>query len=116
MNIFKAIAMGNALTKLTNVWEAIGYTRETMLIGAGGGFDSLPRAMQEELAPKIPKWLATLGKHPRHIVTQELLKNARISDHLGRHAREVAQYELLQWLIEQGIAMDLDTFGKSYAN
>lgn len=49
-------------------------------------------------------------------MTHELLKNARISDHLGRRAREVAQYELLHWLIEQGIAMDLYTFGKSYAN
>lgn len=63
MNIFKALAMGNALTTLTNVWEAIGYTRETMLTGAGGGFGSLPRAMQEELAPRVQngwrRWRST---------------------------------------------------------
>lgn len=115
-HIFKAIALGNALTKLTNMHEAILQTRETMLIGAGGGFDSLPRSMQEDLARKIPKWLATLDRNPRHVVTRELLKNARLSQQFGRRLREEAQYKLLEWLIEHGHAMDIETFAQSYAD
>jgi len=116
LNIFRAIALGNALTKLTNMHEAILRTRQTMFVGAGGSFDSLPRAMQEELVRKVPKWLATLDRNPRHVVTRELLKNARISQQFGRPLREEAQYKLLEWLIEQGHAIDLDTFAASYAD
>ena len=55
MGIFADIAFGNALTKLTNLFEEIERTKRTHFIGAGGGIDSLPISRQRELEQKLPK-------------------------------------------------------------
>lgn len=114
MGFFSGMALGNALTKLTNVFEEMEHTRHTMPIGAGGGINSLPKARQQEIERKMPNWLATLKKQPRHVVTQELLKNMKVSQQLRRAEREVAQAKLLEWLINEDVALDLETFAKSY--
>jgi hypothetical protein len=114
MGILSQFALGNALTGLTNVSEEIERTRHTMPIGAGGGLNSLPLIRQRELAEKIPKWLNTLRKHPRHIITRELLKNIKVSEQFGRSERINAQIKLLERLIDDGVALDIEEFAKSY--
>lgn len=116
MGIFLEIRLGNALTQLTNMYEEIEATRSTHFVGAGGGFDSLPLRRQAELESRIPKWLKLIEQVPRHKVTFALVKNAQISERNGRQERFRAQEKLLDWLIEQNLAMDIETFLKSYGN
>lgn len=110
MGIFSNIAFGNALTELTNLFEEIERTKQTHFIGAGGGIDSLPIPRQRELEKKLPKWVATVSKHPQEIVTRELLKNINLSKKFGRHDRIKAQAKLMQHLVNQGIAKDVNEF------
>ena len=114
MGIFSQIAFGNALTKLTNLSEELEASVQNMPIGAGGGFESLPPSRQREIDSKLPKWLNTLRKQPRHVVTRELLKNVRVSEQLGRPGRINAQLKLLERLIEKDIALGIEEFAKSY--
>lgn len=114
MSIFSDIFFGNAITNLTNVFEEIEATRSTSFIGAGGGFDSLPIHKQTKYSVKIPKWLSTLEKRPRHEVTLALVKNITLSVRNGRAQRSKAQEKLLDWLVEKGIALDADSFFASY--
>lgn len=112
MGFFADISFGNTLTKLTNLFEEIERTKHTHFIGAGGGIDSLPLARQRELEKKLPKWIATVSSRSPHEVTRELLKNIKLSQNLQRHERVTAQANLLQNLVNQGIALDVDEFVK----
>jgi hypothetical protein len=114
MGFLSDIFFGNAITNLTNVFEEIEATRSTRFIGAGGGFDSLPIYKQATYSKKIPKWLSTLEKRPRHEVTLNLVKNITISVKSGRAQRSKAQEKLLDWLVEKGVALDADSFFASY--
>ncbi len=112
MGIFADIAFGNALTKLTNLFEEIERTKYTHFIGAGGGIDSLPISRQKELEHKLPKWIATISSRPQDEVTRELLKNIKLSQNFNRIERMKAQANLLQRLVDQGIALDVNDFLK----
>ncbi|WP_456310159.1 hypothetical protein [Serratia proteamaculans] len=107
------IALGNALTKLTNVFEELQHSKKVMPVGAGGGIDSLPIRRQQEIINKMPKWLDTLRKHPRHVVTRELIKNMLISEKLGEVGRIEIQFTLLEYLVENDVAISDDEFKKS---
>ena len=50
--IFSQIALGNALTKLTNVFEELEHSKRVMFPGAGGGTDSLPKKDSRKLMIK----------------------------------------------------------------
>ncbi|WP_141638467.1 hypothetical protein [Halomonas sp. KM-1] len=114
MGIISDLMLGNALTKLTNFFVDLEESRNYNFIGAGGGFDSLPRHKRELYEKKVEKWMGTLKKHPRHIITQELIKNMRVSQSLNRTERAKAQFQLLEFLINEGIALSLEDFEKSY--
>lgn len=116
MGIFSQLAFGSALTKLTDLSEELERSRSSSPIGAGGGLASLPAHRQREIEAKLPKWLATLRQQPRHVVTRELLKNVKMSDQLGRIERSNAQLALLKRLINDGIALEIEDFAKSYQN
>ena len=110
MGIFADIAFGNALTKLTNLFEEIERTKRTHFIGAGGGIDPLPISRQRELEQKLPKWMATISSRSQDEVTRELLKNIKLSQNFNRTERIKAQVNLLQRLVDNGIALDVDVF------
>lgn len=114
MGIIADVMLGFALTGLTNVHEELLMSKRNGFIGAGGGVDSLPRSRQVEIQQKYPKWLSRLKSHPRHKVTRELLKNIRVAEAIGSGARVEAIGELLKVLIDEGYALDLDTFAASY--
>ena len=115
MGIFSQMAMGNHLTKLTNIVEEIENTRRTMYAGAGGGIDSLPEPRRSAVAKEIEERITRLQKQPRHLVTRVMVGNMLISNRLGRPLRLVAQERLLQMLIDCGAALNMDDFEKSYA-
>lgn len=107
--------LGRHLTRMTNIFEAIERTRGTMFIGAGGGIDSLPLAAQRRAETVFEKGLKYLQSYPRHEVTRELAKNARLADAMGRSARVLAINRLIESLSQSGVALGLDDFAKSYA-
>jgi hypothetical protein len=115
MNIFKQIALGNHLTKMTNWMEAIESTRLSMPIGAGGGLDSLSPDQRARATRDLELGMATMAKYPRHVVTAELLKNQQVALQLGRHSRAEAQEILFDYLVERGVALGTEEFLKSYA-
>lgn len=110
MGILADIAFGNALTNLTNIFEEIEQTKRTHFIGAGGGIDSLPVSRQKELEHKLPKWMATISSRSQDEVTRELLKNIKPSQNFNRTERMEAQINLLQRLVDNGIALNVDAF------
>lgn len=116
--IFSQIVLGVALTKLTTVFEELEHSRRVMYPGAGGGIDSLPRKRQQEINDKMPGWLNTLKKHPRHVVTRELIKNIILNQKMGeiRQQRIEALYMLWEFLIKNDIALSEEDFLKSYAD
>lgn len=115
VNIFKQLALGGHLTKMTNWMEAIEHTRRTMPIGAGGGIDSLPRDQQARAIRELEAGMAALSKYPRHVITAELIKNRQVALQFGRHMRADAIGNLLEHLIAQNIALGAEDFLKSYA-
>ncbi len=110
------IALGNALTKLTNVFEELEHSKKVMPVGAGGGIDSLPIRRQQEILVKMPKWLDTLRKHPRHSVTRELIKNMIINEKIGAVSRIEAQFILLEFLVKNDVAISENEFVENHMN
>ena len=113
MGIISSFQLGRALTKLTNFYEEVGLRKATAPIGCTG-FEHYTESQREALGQWSNAMLAVLRKHPRHVVTRELLKNMRLSERLGRTARFQAQAELLSALVSDGVAVDLNTFEASY--
>ena len=107
--------LGQHLTRMTNVIEAMESTRHAMPIGAGGGIDSRPVNAQRKADAIFEKGLAYLQNYPRHEVTRELVKNAQLADAMGRSTRVIAINRLIESLSQSGIALGLDDFAKSYA-
>lgn len=116
MGILADIKLGIVLTKFTNFFEEMERTRATAFIGAGGGIDSLPLARQQEVMRNMDGWIATLRKHPRHVITREMMKNMIVSKNAGRDVRMNAQARLLDKLVEMDIALGHEEFEKSYLN
>ena len=115
MNFLKQIALGNHLTKLTNVFEEIENTRASMPIGSGGGVDSLPTARQAKVVSELEERMKALSSHPRHVITRELVKNMIISRQFGRGLRLSAQERLMKVLVSNDIALTADEFNRSYS-
>ena len=113
MGIISSFQLGRALTALTNFYEEVGSRKAAAPIGCTG-FEHYTDAQRDAVGQWANKKLAVLRKHPRHIVTQELLKNMRLSHRFGRSARFQAQANLLDALVEDGVALDLATFEASY--
>lgn len=116
MNFIQQIILGHNLTKMTNIFEAVVHTKIGAFVGAGGGFDSLPPHQMTSYLSELKSRSEKLRRYPKHVITQELLKNARISVQLNRSTRMEAQKRLLDFLIDEGIAMDIKTFQQSFSH
>lgn len=112
--ISKQVRLGLHLTRMTNIFEEVEQTRRTMPIGAGGGFDSLPPKRQLQADQELQQGLQYLRQFPRHEITRELAKNARLAENIGRSERYAAIANLLEWLVEKDAALNVDDFMKSY--
>ena len=58
----------------------------------------------------MPKWMATISSRSQDEVTRELLKNIKLSQKFNRTERMKAQVNLLQRLVDNRIALDVDVF------
>lgn len=103
-----------AMAKLLKVFEEVEKTRFTRLAGAGGGFDSLPQRRQRQLDICLPRWLDRLRVLDRDAVTSSLLADSRESEIKGRTIRALALTKLLEMLIAEGIAADMNDGGGQF--
>ena len=110
MGIFRDIAFGRLLTRMTNVMVEMEESRVRLPIGAGGGLDSLPIRRQSEFQQDVER----IAKWPRHEVTRELSKNYILNQKLGRRDRMEAIGRLLELLINANLALPWDEFELSY--
>lgn len=115
MGFFKQLALGSHLNKMTRWMLTIERTRDTMPIGAGGGIDSLPRDQQVRAIRDLEAGMAAIAKYPRHVITEELVRNRQAALQMGFHDQADAIANLLEHLIEQGLALGIEDFKKSYA-
>jgi hypothetical protein len=110
MGIFRDVAFGRLLTRMTNVMVEIEESRVRLPIGVGGGLDSLPIRRQSEFGQDVER----IAKWPRHEVTRELCKNYLLNQRLGRRDRMEAIGRLLDLLINANLALSWDDFERSY--
>lgn len=114
-SVWRNLRMGAQLTRMTNVFEAIEQTRHTHPIGAGGGIDSLPLRDQMASTITLMRGLEHLRQFPRHVVTLELVKNMKVAESFGRTMRVQGMMRLLDFLVENDVALGRDEFLASYA-
>lgn len=114
MGFLADIKMGNTITKLTNLFEEMRGSHNYHFIGGGGGIDSLPEPRRNYYEKNLEKWLNILKKHPRHKITQTVIQNIKMSQSSNRVERIEAQTELLDFLVDEGLALNLEDFEKSY--
>jgi hypothetical protein len=115
LSILNQVKLGNTLTRMTDWWEAVEVVRMTDPTRIHAGLNGLPYAQHIKAAHDMRTGVRTLGQFPRHLVTEAIIKNQEVSFQLGRPARAKAQRELYNYLVENGLALDLDTFSKSYS-
>lgn len=112
---WRNIRMGAQLTRMANVFEAIEQTRYTHPVGAGGGIDSLPPRDQMTSMITLKQGLEHLRQFPRHVVTREAVKNMKVAESFGRTMRVRGMMRLLDFLVENDVALGRDEFLASYA-
>lgn len=105
---FKA---GRAMTKMVSLFEEVERHRKTREEGYGS---HLPEARQVQIEQELEQSMEFLRRFPRHIVTENLIKNIRIASKFGDNERIEATSKIGDILIEEGVALDLDTFEKSF--
>ena len=59
--------------------------------------------------------LDALRAYPRHVITRELIKNSLLALQMGRPERANSIGIVLEALVEEGVALDADTFAQSYS-
>ncbi|NLC10563.1 MAG: hypothetical protein GX782_11450 [Gammaproteobacteria bacterium] len=102
---------GRAMTKMVNLMEEAERNRKTLDIT--GDMD-LYEARWAQIEQELNQSIEYLRRFPRHIVTENLIKNVRIASRFGDNKRIVASNTVLAILVEEGVALDLDTFEKSF--
>lgn len=58
----------------------------------------------------MPKWMDTISSRSQNEVTRELLKSIKLSQKFNRTERMKAQVNLLQRLVKNRVALDVDVF------
>lgn len=111
MGFFAKFRAGRAMTKMVNLLEEVERNRKTKEEGYGS---HLPEARLVKVEQEMKTSMEFLRQFPRHVVTENLLKNIRIAARFNDNGRIKAYSTVLDILIEEGIALDLDTFEKSF--
>lgn len=106
----RQIRLGVHLTKMTSVMEKIELSRYTLPVGMGGGVDSLSVPEQYEANKIFDSGVSFLRKFPKHEVTKALIKNAIVADKLDRPIRYVAINNLIEKLVDGGVAISVEDF------
>jgi hypothetical protein len=120
MGFLSKLFLGNHLTNLANTFEEVlnagGMPTATTDIHANvySPFTCLSLTRQAQIKFNMPKRMTAFRKQPRHVITRELLKNMQVAYSFRRERRLLAYQLTLWYLVEQDVALDLDTFNQSY--
>ena len=106
MNMIQQFRLGLHLTKLINAVERAEIIRRE-------GRD-LTRIEALELDHRAKEGLIALSRYPRHVITREMLKNAKLADGMANFRRHDVILKLLPILIAEGVALGLPEFEASY--
>lgn len=106
--------LGQQLAQLTSIIEEIVEAQLGQHLGGATGVESMSIANQANDTTGYAPLTRSLRAHPRHVITRELLKNGVLAERMGRPIRVAAIETLLGVLIDEGVAMNMDDFAKSY--
>jgi hypothetical protein len=115
VNIFKQIAFGNHLARMTTWVEVMERSRAALPVGMGGGIDSLLPDQQARALREMEAGYEFIRKVPRHLVTENLFKNREMALQFGRHERANAIALLYDRLVENDLALGAEDYVRSYA-
>lgn len=110
---WKQYRLGVHLTRMTNVFEGgalVGQMLGRQPTGIHGSTVS-----QRDADAILAAGMAYVAAYPRHVITRELVKNSLLAERTGRVSRALAIDLLFQALVEEGLALDTETFLRSYA-
>lgn len=110
-NPYRKIRMGIHLARMASVLERVERTRFTMPIGAGGGIESLPKNKQMVALDNLEDGITYLKKFEKLDVTDALIKNMQAAQRRNLHVRYDGMAKLLELLVKEGVAMDLEAWG-----
>lgn len=116
MGIISRFFLGSHLTKLATIFEegVAASDQHHFDPTEVDGFSCLSATRQSEIKLDLAKRTAALRSYPRHVITRELMKNGILASNLGRQQRVLAYINLYDYLLAQGVALDMDTFNASY--
>lgn len=112
---YKRLKLIGTLTRMANWMEAIERTRYSQPIGAGGEIKSLPEYQQAQAISDFEAGVKYIEQFPRHVVTEEVIRERQIARRLGQDLRAEVIATLLDRLIDQNLAMEPEDFAKLHA-
>ncbi|QDD65195.1 hypothetical protein EJD96_14000 [Herbaspirillum seropedicae] len=114
MGLIQDFMLGRHLTQVCTIFEHVlaagelpdpsedGTTNPSLI------FSHLDQTRQAQIRFRMPGHLKAFRQYSPVTITQELLKNLVIASRRGRSIR-VTAYKLMLWyLVEEGVALDLD--------
>lgn len=113
MNPISSLILGKNLMKLTDVFEIVEKEKQAYFDDAGGKdfFDSLKF---KELEIETEHRLNKLKKYPPYEITKATLGNLMLNEKANDQLRVSALNSLLEHLIAEGIALNVDEFDSAY--
>lgn len=109
------LRLGIHTVRATNVFEAIEKAQfvGSLVRAPGGGFYSLPPLQQVAAAATVAKAIDYMKSFPPEAVTALLIRNSLTATGNGQALRVMAMDRLLEYLVEQGVAVPLDVLSVS---
>ncbi len=108
LSVAKQYRLGKALTKLSDVMEAIERTQQTNHIGMRGSVQGLPTCYRAKAENDFNNSMAVLIDFDPEVITYVALGQIRTSVSLGRQSRASAQSRMLDVLNREGLAIPAD--------
>ena len=118
MGIVGRIILNHRIARVLMIFEEViqetGSSWPEDQDGGGFGFTYLSQTRQAQIRYKLSRGLASLRKYPRHILSNQILRNADLVTAHGLHVRYLAYVNLYRYLQEQGVVLDLDKYVNLY--
>lgn len=116
MGLIQDFLLGRHLTQVCSIFEDVLTAGEIPTLSANGKvdasmiFSNLDQTRQAQVRFRLPGHLNAFRKYSPVVITQELIKNLLIANQNGRRRRVLAYQLALWYLVEEGVAVDLERF------
>jgi hypothetical protein len=115
MGFISDFFLGNHLSKTCALFEEVIRAGLPTMEGVDisrnmfAPFSELSPTRQAQIRFQMPKHIQAFKKHSPERITIELLKNTQVAINYGRERRVFAYQIMLGYLVELGVAIDLNT-------